>query len=128
METGTVKWFNEGSGYGFIASDDGGNELFVRGGSVEVRGLAWSGDGNISKVEYSSVGGTIWHDADLSPGKSHDEWVLWRGPLELSHLGPADLVCRATDTQGHTQPERRDTERLDGYGQNWYHRVQVVVV
>jgi len=34
METGTVKWFNEGSGYGFIASDDGGNELFVRGGSV----------------------------------------------------------------------------------------------
>ena len=100
----------------------------VRGGSVEVRGLAWSGDGNISKVEYSSDGGTIWHDADLSPGKSHDEWVLWRGPLELSHLGPADLVCRATDTQGHTQPERRDTERLDGYGQNWYHRVQVVVV
>src|SRR5207248_3061637 len=34
METGTVKWFNEGSGYGFIAPDDGGNELFVRGGSV----------------------------------------------------------------------------------------------
>src|SRR5205085_10849880 len=34
METGTVKWFNEGSGYGFIAPDDGGNDLFVRGGSV----------------------------------------------------------------------------------------------
>ena len=88
--------------------------------------MVW--DGNISKVEYSSDGGTIWHDADLSPGKSHDEWVLWRGPLELSHLGPAELVCRTTDTRGHTQPERRDTERLDGYGQNWYHRVQVVVV
>ena len=34
METGTVKWFNEGSGYGFIAPDDGGNDLFVRGASV----------------------------------------------------------------------------------------------
>ena len=34
MDTGTVKWFNEGSGYGFIAPDDGGNDLFVRGGSL----------------------------------------------------------------------------------------------
>ncbi len=34
METGTVKWFNEGSRYGFIAPDDGGNDLFVRGGSI----------------------------------------------------------------------------------------------
>ena len=34
METGSVKWFNEGSGYGFIAPDDGGSDLFVRGASM----------------------------------------------------------------------------------------------
>jgi CspA family cold shock protein len=34
MDTGTVKWFNAGSGYGFIAPDDGGNDLFVRAGNV----------------------------------------------------------------------------------------------
>jgi CspA family cold shock protein len=34
METGNVKWFNEKSGYGFIAPDDGGDDLFVRGGSI----------------------------------------------------------------------------------------------
>ena len=34
MDTGTVKWFNAGSGYGFIAPDDGGNDLFVRGGNM----------------------------------------------------------------------------------------------
>ena len=100
----------------------------VRRGSVEVRGLAWCGEGKISKVELSGDGGTNWHDADLAPGKSHYEWVLWRGPLELSQRGPAELVCRATDSQGHTQPAQRDTERLDNYGQNWYHRLQVVVV
>jgi len=34
METGSVKWFNEASGHGFIAADSGGNDLFVRGASV----------------------------------------------------------------------------------------------
>jgi CspA family cold shock protein len=34
METGSVKWFNEASGYGFIAPDHGGSDLFVRGASL----------------------------------------------------------------------------------------------
>ena len=34
METGSVKWFNAASGYGFIAPDKGENDLFVRGTSV----------------------------------------------------------------------------------------------
>jgi len=35
MASGTVKWFNDASGYGFIAPDTGGTDLYVRGLNIE---------------------------------------------------------------------------------------------
>ena len=43
MATGTVKWFNEQKGYGFIQPDQGGRDVFVHISAVEsygMRGLA----------------------------------------------------------------------------------------
>lgn len=34
MASGTVKWFNEENGYGYIAPDTGGSDLFVHRGSI----------------------------------------------------------------------------------------------
>lgn len=38
-QTGTVKWFNEGKGFGFIAPDDGGKDLFAHFKEIKSSGF-----------------------------------------------------------------------------------------
>ena len=44
MANGTVKWFNTTKGYGFIAPDDGGDDVFVHISAVERSGLTGLAD------------------------------------------------------------------------------------
>jgi CspA family cold shock protein len=39
IETGTVKWFNEGKGFGFIAPDSGGKDLFAHFKEIQGEGF-----------------------------------------------------------------------------------------
>ncbi len=39
MATGTVKWFNNRKGYGFICPDEGGNDIFVHITAVHQAGM-----------------------------------------------------------------------------------------
>ncbi|MGY3621853.1 cold-shock protein [Bradyrhizobium sp. USDA 10063] len=50
MATGTVKWFNGQRGYGFIAPDDGGNDIFVHISAIERAGLSGLAEGQ--KISY----------------------------------------------------------------------------
>ena len=44
MPNGTVKWFNTTKGYGFIAPDDGGKDVFVNISALEQSGLTGLAD------------------------------------------------------------------------------------
>lgn len=73
-------------------------------GTHAIRGLAWSGEGAVTRVEVSVDNGETWHDAHIEP---HGDRYLWR---RFSYLwdvrqpGRYVLMCRATDEKGRCQP------------------------
>jgi DMSO/TMAO reductase YedYZ molybdopterin-dependent catalytic subunit len=99
----------------------------LRRGRVEIRGLAWSGVGKIDSVEVSADAGSTWKPATLDSGTDFG-WKIWKASLQLTQPGPVEFVARAQDARGQVQPAERDSARLDGYTNNWYHRVHCVVV
>ncbi len=55
MATGTVKWFNNDKGYGFIQPDAGGADIFVHISAVERAGIRSLPDGQ--KISYEPEAG-----------------------------------------------------------------------
>lgn len=55
METGTVKWFNESKGFGFITPDDNGKDLFAHFSHIEGSGFKTLAEGQ--KVRFVSAMG-----------------------------------------------------------------------
>ncbi len=56
MATGTVKWFNETKGYGFIAPEDGAKDVFVHFNSIVGTGFKTLTEG--ARVEFEIEQGT----------------------------------------------------------------------
>ncbi len=92
-------------------------------GPWEIRGLAWSGRGRITRVDVSTDGGTTWADATLddpvlpqSHTRFHFPWT-WDG-------SEAILTSRATDETGYVQPTREQLVAVRGTASRYLNNSQ----
>ncbi len=86
-------------------------------GIVPIRGAAYAGEAGIEKVEVSVDDGASWHPSELIGLEQPHAWRHWEFLWEVKSGGAYTIMARATDTNGHRQPETAAWNAL-GYGNN----------
>jgi DMSO/TMAO reductase YedYZ molybdopterin-dependent catalytic subunit len=89
-------------------------------------GRAWSGYGEVTKVEVSVDGGLTWDSASLGDGLSEYAWRPWTFEWDATAPGEHELCVRATDAAGNIQPAAQSWNR-EGVQNNAVQRVRVVI-
>jgi len=94
---------------------------------VLIQGYAFAGKNAIRKVEVSCDAGRSWEAAVITHQPGEWAWTFWSLPCKL-RPGTNELIVRAFDDQGNTQPERFESVwNFKGYANNAWHRIQVTV-
>lgn len=100
-----------------------GRRRTVEAGMVELLGRAWSGDGEVKRVEVAVDG--AWQDAKLEASAGPHAWRRWTARW-LAAQGAHELRCRATDASGAVQPLEPPWD-VTGFGNNAAQKVEVTV-
>src|SRR5256884_344051 len=88
----------------------------IKVGAIQVAGVAFAGLRGISKVEYSTDGGSRWSAAALDPPLSKLTWVIWRATWTPPSHGAYTLKVRATDAAGPHQDSGNAPSHPSGSG------------
>ncbi|MET3054025.1 molybdopterin-dependent oxidoreductase [Pseudomonas alkylphenolica] len=76
--------------------------------SVLLKGIAFDGGGGVNKVQVSIDGGQRWQDATLGEDLGRFSFREWTLPITFTHNGATQLMVRASNSAGETQPLRAD--------------------
>jgi DMSO/TMAO reductase YedYZ molybdopterin-dependent catalytic subunit len=96
------------------------------GVSVELRGFAWAGEADVTRVDVSVDFGRTWVAATLDGEKARYAWRRFRYVWKPNRRGSYVVLSRATDSQGRTQPAVPSWNPA-GYVYNVIDRVRVNV-
>jgi DMSO/TMAO reductase YedYZ molybdopterin-dependent catalytic subunit len=75
------------------------------GQPVTLRGRSWSGSAPIERVDVSLDGGATWQTPQLSGPNRRYSWAHWQVRWVPPSIGTHELLARATDKRGRTQPD-----------------------
>jgi DMSO/TMAO reductase YedYZ molybdopterin-dependent catalytic subunit len=98
----------------------------IETGKHMIRGIAWTGEGRIEKIEISLDRGQTWLPATYDKQNNAYGWVDWSFPWNAAKSGIYSIWSRATDTKGRMQPLEAFWNRK-GYGYNAICKVDVEV-
>jgi DMSO/TMAO reductase YedYZ molybdopterin-dependent catalytic subunit len=96
----------------------------LENGRIEILGMAWSGKGEITRVEVSTDGGATWVTAHLDRPESEYVPSVWTHQWTPVEPGSYTLLSRATDSAGDIQPLEQRWNK-GGYGNNGVQAVEV---
>ncbi len=80
------------------------NHSPLKTGEHVVRGFAWSGEGEIVRVEVSVDGGETWCDAHIEYSPDRWLWKRWSHLWQVDEPGQYSIMARATDEKDRVQP------------------------
>lgn len=103
-----------------------GRRRYLPAGACRLQGRAWSGFGRIEGVDVSADGGARWDAATVEPAAGGCAWQRWSFDWTPPAPGDYQLVCRARDDSGRSQP-LEPVWNLGGYVNNAVQRVNVTV-
>jgi DMSO/TMAO reductase YedYZ molybdopterin-dependent catalytic subunit len=83
--------------------EDGQSLDLSRSSKIPIKGVAFSGDRGISKVEVSTDGGDSWQEANIDYEGTKLTWVFWSYDWRPDGTGKYQLMARATDDDGNVQ-------------------------
>ena len=101
--------------------------IIKKGKTLPVRGHAWAGDLEVSKMEYSIDFGVTWTTCEVSKPINRLAWQHFDARVNFPDTGYYEVWARATDSNGSSQPMIVPGWNPKGYLNNACHRIAVKV-
>ncbi|MCA0931876.1 sulfite oxidase [Lutimonas saemankumensis] len=101
---------------------------FKKSKILHIRGHAWAGELEVSKMEYSIDFGATWVSCDLERPLNRLAWQHFKADILFPQKGYYEVWAKATDADGNAQPMLVPGWNPKGYLNNACHRIAVKVV
>ena len=99
--------------------------ILRQGQKLHIRGHAWAGELEVSKVEYSLDFGSSWAECLLEKPANRLAWQHFSARIDIPKKGYYEVWARATDSENHAQPMVLPGWNPKGYLNNACHRIAV---
>ena len=101
--------------------------IIKEGKSLNIRGHAWAGELEVTKMEYSIDFGSTWKECPVEKPSNRLAWQHFSATVNFPKKGYYEIWAKATDAQGIAQPMLLPGWNPKGYLNNACHRIAVKV-